>query len=152
MVSKWVIPPRNTPFIRIGEITHLLNIDPNFLGHPSKKLWLFLVPVKGGIGGIVHPPIGRKNTTYIPLIVLAFWGVICYRSHLLREPETTIEKLVGSSPHHSSRFLKGPILDCFQFFLSDQQYLLQGLVNDWAAKWFGNLRCPPPQCQPPPRK
>ena len=37
-----------------------------------------LVPVKGGIGGIVHPPIGRKNATYIPLIVLAFWGVICY--------------------------------------------------------------------------
>ena len=37
-----------------------------------------LVPLKGGIGGIVHPPIGRKNTTYIPLIVLAFWGVICY--------------------------------------------------------------------------
>ena len=25
-----------------------------------------------------NPPIGRKNTTYIPLIVLAFWGVICY--------------------------------------------------------------------------
>ena len=25
-------------------------------------------------------------TTYIPLIVLAFWGIICYRSHLLREP------------------------------------------------------------------
>ena len=23
--------------------------------------WLFLVPLKGGIGGIVHPPIGRKN-------------------------------------------------------------------------------------------
>ena len=34
--------------------------------------------VKGGIGGIVHPPIGRKNATYTytPLIVLAFWGVI----------------------------------------------------------------------------
>ena len=31
-----------------------------------------LVPLKGGIGSIVHPPIGRKNTTYIPLIVLAF--------------------------------------------------------------------------------
>ncbi len=40
--------------------------------------WLFLVPLKGGISGIVHPPIGRKNATYIPLIVLAFWGVICY--------------------------------------------------------------------------
>ena len=37
-----------------------------------------MVPLKGGIGGIVHPPIGRKDTTYIPLIVLAFWGVICY--------------------------------------------------------------------------
>ena len=35
-----------------------------------------LVPVKGGVvGGIFHPRIGRKNTTYIPLIVLAFWGV-----------------------------------------------------------------------------
>ncbi len=40
--------------------------------------WLFLVPLKGGIGSIVHPPISRKNTTYIPLIVLAFWRVICY--------------------------------------------------------------------------
>ena len=29
--------------------------------------WLFLVPLKGGIGSIFHPPIGRKNTTYIPL-------------------------------------------------------------------------------------
>ena len=27
------------------------------------------------------------NSQYIPLIVLAFWGIfICYRSHLLREP------------------------------------------------------------------
>ena len=41
----------------------------------SLSQWLFLVPLKGGIGGIVHPPIGRKNTTYIPLIFLAFWGV-----------------------------------------------------------------------------
>ncbi len=43
--------------------------------HPQ---WLFLVPEKGGLGGIVHPPIGRKTTTYIALVVLAFWGVICY--------------------------------------------------------------------------
>ena len=28
-------------------------------------------PFQGGIGGIVHPLIGRKNATYIPLIVLA---------------------------------------------------------------------------------
>ena len=25
----------------------------------------FWFPLKGGIGGIVHPPIGRKNATYI---------------------------------------------------------------------------------------
>ena len=63
--------------------------------------WLFLVPVKGGIGGIVHPPIGRKNTTYIPLIVLAFWGVICY--HLLGEPETTIDtRLITFCIMHST--------------------------------------------------
>ena len=42
--------------------------------------WLFLVPLKGGIGSIVHPPIGsiiyHLYTTYIPLIVLAFvWGL-----------------------------------------------------------------------------
>ena len=43
-----------------------------------KSMVVEMVPVKGGmVGGIVHPPIGRKNTTYI-LIVLAFWGVICY--------------------------------------------------------------------------
>ena len=46
------------------------------------------------VGSVAYnPPIGRKNTTYILLVVLAFvWGVICYRSHLLGEPETTIEQ------------------------------------------------------------
>ena len=37
---------------------------------------LFLVPIKGGIGGIYSP-----NWQYIPLIYhlyIAFWGVICY--------------------------------------------------------------------------
>ena len=52
----------------------------------TRSMVVEMVPLKGGIGGIVHPPIGSKNTTYIPLIVLAFWGVICYRSHLLGEP------------------------------------------------------------------
>ncbi len=33
-----------------------------------------MVPVKGGIGGIVHPPIGRKNATYIPLIYCLLGG------------------------------------------------------------------------------
>ena len=49
-----------------------------------------LVPLKGGIGGIFDPPIGRKNTTCISLIVLAFWGL--YNPyHRLGEPETTID-------------------------------------------------------------
>ena len=48
-------------------------------------------PKRWYIGGIVHPPIGRKNTTYIPLIVLAFRGVKNATYHLLGEPETTIE-------------------------------------------------------------
>ena len=72
--------------IRNFKVTIIGCIPPAF-----KDQWLFLVPLKGGIGGIVHPPIGRINTTYIPLIVLAFWGVICYRSHLLREPEKSID-------------------------------------------------------------
>ena len=53
---------------------------------------LFLVPpFQGGIGGIVHPLIDRKNATYIPLIVLArTWGVIGYIAtyHLLGEPDS----------------------------------------------------------------
>ena len=43
------------------------------------------------VGSIVHPPIGRKNTTYITLIVLAFvWGL--YNPyHSLQEPEKSID-------------------------------------------------------------
>ena len=50
-----------------------------------------MVPLKGGLGGIVHPPIGRKNATYIPLIVLAEPGgwKMLPAAHLLGEPETT---------------------------------------------------------------
>ena len=76
---------------------HLISSFGKFWAVKSTCQWLFLVPLKGGIGSIFHPPIGRLFfffTTYIPLIVLAFWGVICHRSHLLGEPETTID-LVG---------------------------------------------------------
>ena len=47
-------------------------------------------------GGIVHPPIGKKNTTYIPLIVLAEPGGLyaTYKYHLLGEPETTIDEVL----------------------------------------------------------
>ena len=57
--------------------------------------WLFLVPVKVGIGGIVHPPIGsiyHLYTTYI----LPFGGLYA-TYHLSWEPETTID-LMESFP------------------------------------------------------
>ena len=52
---------------------HSCNLCPGIWFPPKllKSMVGMLVPLKGGIGGIVHPPIGRKNTTYIPLIVLA---------------------------------------------------------------------------------
>ena len=56
-----------------------------------------MVPLKGGIGGIVHPPIGRFFTTYIPHIVLAEPGELYATYHLLGEPETTIDLLLHRS-------------------------------------------------------
>ena len=46
-----------------------------------------LVPLKGGLGGIFDPPIGRKNATYI----LPSGGLYA-TYHLLGEPGTTIEE------------------------------------------------------------
>ena len=44
------------------------------------------------------PKIGRKHTTYIPPIVLAFvWGLYA-TYHLLGEPETTIELELNCTP------------------------------------------------------
>ena len=51
--------------------------------------WLFLVPLKGGRWHII--PQFSVYTTYIPLVVLAFWWLYA-TYHLLGEPETTIEK------------------------------------------------------------
>ena len=62
-----------------------------FLGNPhfcQSIQWLFLVPLKGGRWHII--PQLAVYTTYIPLIVLAFWGApYATGSHLLGEPETT---------------------------------------------------------------
>ncbi len=52
---------------------------------------IFLVPLKGGRFFLKSPNWQEKYhlyTTYSPCLRL---GIICYRSHLLREPETTIE-------------------------------------------------------------
>ena len=50
-----------------------------------------LVPLKGGIGDIVHPPIGKDYKWYISGIFPANWKIICHRSHLLGEPKTNID-------------------------------------------------------------
>ena len=68
-------------------------LGPLYKNRLTYVQWLFLVPVKGGIGGIFDPPIGRKYTTYIPLIDCLQGGLYA-TYHLLREPETTVDMLV----------------------------------------------------------
>ena len=49
-------------------------------------------PSLGGIGDIYNHPIRQYiPLIYLPLIVLANWVIICYRSHLLREPGNSID-------------------------------------------------------------
>ena len=59
--------------------------------------WLFLVPIKGGIGGIVHPPIGSIYHVYTTYILPSRGLYNPY--HLLPETEKSIEKmLIGKYP------------------------------------------------------
>ena len=62
-----------------------------YLQSPTKRSnqWLFLVPLKGGIGGIVHPPIGSIYHLYTTYILLS--GGLYNPYHLLGEPETTVD-------------------------------------------------------------
>ena len=62
-------------------------------------------PKFGGIGGIVHPPIG------IPLIYhlyIAFWGVICYLPSFRGTISTTIER---SFPFGFRPIFRGKLLN-----------------------------------------
>ena len=82
-------------------------------------------------------------TTYIPLIVLANWVIICYRSHLLREPGNSIE-IVSSRrvTRHSGKiwvFLRRKTLavcslkffpNYARFFPINNQYMV---VQTWAT-------------------
>ena len=74
-VGHWLSKMENIPMFYAVSVSYIsrfagLLSSADFFYYRIQ--WIFQVPVKGGIGGIVHPPIGRKNTTYIPLIVLAF--------------------------------------------------------------------------------
>ena len=62
-----------------------------------KHQWLFLVPIKGGIGGIVHPPIGSIYHLYTTYILPSRGLYNPY--HLLPEPEKSIEGLAKASPN-----------------------------------------------------
>ena len=62
-------------FFFVAQVVGLLSqVMGNYGSFPGARLestqWLFLVPLKGGIGGIVHPPIGSIY------IYIASWGVI----------------------------------------------------------------------------
>ena len=48
--------------------------------------WLFLVPIKGGLGSIWGPPEGKDYKWYISGIFPANWGM-----DYAREPEKSIE-------------------------------------------------------------
>ena len=50
-----------------------------------------LIPLKGGIGSIFHPPEGKDYKWYISGIFPANWGMDYATYHLLGEPETTID-------------------------------------------------------------
>ena len=65
---------------------------------------IIAVPSKYGIFPYIYHKIQQPNVSKcigkyinscvvgdIPLVVIANWVIICYRSHLLREPETAIE-------------------------------------------------------------
>ena len=105
MVFKGLVSYENSMTWSLGWIYRML--PPSIGPFPFRSMVVELVPLTGGIGSIVHPPIGRKNTTYIPLIVLAEpgGGPICYRSHLLGEPETTIDIPIYMLPTTSYHLL-----------------------------------------------
>ena len=50
------------------------------------------------------PRFGKDYKWYISGIFPANWGIICHRSHLLGEPETTIDLLIVMSGNSSVPF------------------------------------------------
>ena len=128
----------------------------------STNQWLFLVPLKGGRWHII--PQLAVYTTYIPLIYCLLGGKKCYRSHLLGEPETTIELSIdwiySSTPPHSrmlittrmmsrlfpsstmgpSKFDPSPICPIWAMNRAGPNGCLRGLVgDDILPSYIGNI-------------
>ena len=55
--------------------------------HDKSKLWMVI----GEIGDFFHHPVGKDYKWYISGIFPANWVIICYQSHLLREPGNSID-------------------------------------------------------------
>ena len=63
-------------FFFVAQVVGLLSqVMGNYGSFPGARLestqWLFLVPLKGGIGGIVHPPIG---SIYVYIYIYCLLG------------------------------------------------------------------------------
>ena len=93
----------------------------------NKSMVGMLVPLKGGLGSIFHPPEGKDYKWYISGIFPANWGIICYGSHLLGEPETTIEQ---ASPNKKKWILmKGTLVNEFLRYVCFFVFLPWGFVE-----------------------
>ena len=79
---------------------------------PDQVNWSFRpVPLStvGSVGSIFHHPIGRqKKNTYMPLIVLANWAIIYYRSHLFNWKKWVV--LLMEEILHQLRLVVYPII------------------------------------------
>ena len=72
------------PCIR-GEFFIVCKLYPQ----PRQLQWSFMVPLIGGRYHIITQL--ARTISGIEVVYTANWGIIWYRSHLLREPETTID-------------------------------------------------------------
>ena len=97
----------------------------------------------------LHPPDGKDYKWYISGIFPANRGIICHRSHLLREPETTIDSGVYQQfffhNHDASmgRARKNfPIHEwlVFMVFMAGKYTIVPWMVWDIVTFWFGFVK------------
>ena len=98
MTSKWRIAwgwfaPAKTS----GQEIRLLLLGGEGKIFISDYQWLFLVPLNDG-----RDYITPQKAIY-KWYISGIWGIICHRSHLLGEPETTIETIPVGLLHNSPR-------------------------------------------------
>ena len=93
--------PKNDHVPQASPIFQLQNFAPFVSGKVKSMV------VSGSLNRWDRYHIIAQLAVTIPLIVLANWVIIWYRSHLLREPETTIDKIPLPPWQRSASFLRG---------------------------------------------